>query len=82
MRTTGVIGDHVVCEIGKRGIVAESIARFKGLESDAVVLVLSESAVLDEIPAKSELYVGLSRARGFLYIIGPRSVGKHLGIIG
>jgi nuclease-like protein/AAA domain-containing protein/UvrD-like helicase family protein len=75
----GVVGDHVFCEIGKRGIVSETIARFKGLESDAVVLALDDDAAREGPLASAELYVGLSRARTLLYIIGSRVVATRLG---
>ena len=55
---------------GGRGVVVETIGRFKGLEADAVIVALD--GVLPEDPDRSA-YVGFSRARSFLRVLGsPR----------
>lgn len=65
-----IIEDSIVTRFGESGIHAETINRFKGLERDFVILVLSEraSSELD----KADCYVGFSRARLGLYVIAPR----------
>lgn len=52
---------------GGRGVPVETIARFKGLESQAIVLILDEQYSATEITAA---YVGISRARSVLVIVG------------
>ncbi len=55
---------------GSRGIPVETVARFKGLESEAVILVLEgEQEGRDLVLA----YVGLSRARTTLAVVGGHS---------
>ena len=53
------------------GVFVETIGRFKGLESDAIVILLH-----DEEPTqlRRHAYVGLSRARAVLHVIGSGSV--------
>jgi hypothetical protein len=69
------VGNLKLGELGKGDIVAETIHRFKGLEAAAVILIADPSARLD--PAL--LYIGASRARAFLEVIGNASVAMHLG---
>ncbi|MEZ5767195.1 MAG: hypothetical protein R3D80_05620 [Paracoccaceae bacterium] len=59
----------VFTEYGGQGVVLETIGRFKGLEADAVVLAL-DGTVLEghDRPA----YVGFSRARSFLRVLGSK----------
>lgn len=52
---------------GSRGIPVESIARFKGLEAQAVIVALDTGAPEG---IWTEAYVGLSRARSILVVIG------------
>lgn len=70
---TMLVGPAAFVAPGRVGVVAETIHRFKGLEGEAVVLVLSgapdqKQATVDRTLA----YVGLSRARSALFIIGTR----------
>lgn len=65
------VGGHVFCSHGGRGIVVETVARFKGLEASAVVLVLNGDGNLPDTAA----YVGFSRARTYLHVIG--SPARH-----
>lgn len=60
-------GNASCCRYGGRGIVVETIARFKGLDSAAVILVLNASSEAPDVPA----YIGFSRARSYLRVIGP-----------
>lgn len=61
---------------GETGVVVETVHRFKGLESDAVLLVFSTFKPGED---DSLLYIGMSRARAYLEVIGPDALGKHLG---
>jgi hypothetical protein len=56
-------------------IVAETVHRFKGLEADAVILVVPES----DPDTKKLLYIGLSRARAYLELICPYAVASSIG---
>ena len=65
------VGDHVLTPLGGDGITCETIHRFKGLEADAVVVVL------DSIETEQErmlAYVGMSRARSLLAVVAPPEV--------
>lgn len=64
------IGDVRLVETGKSGIVVETVQRFKGLESDVVVLLLDE---IENDADRSLAYVGMSRARVVLHVLGPTS---------
>ncbi|MDP3983681.1 MAG: AAA family ATPase [Acidimicrobiia bacterium] len=57
------------------GLVCETIHRFKGLEADAVIVVLDD---LDEERDRQLAYIGLSRARTMLVVIGPPTVLDQL----
>jgi hypothetical protein len=54
------------CPYGKTGIVVESVRRFKGLEADAIILVLLGPPSQD---SKTIGYVGMSRARAYLAVL-------------
>jgi predicted ATPase len=56
-------------------VLFESIARFKGLERQAVVLVELENMIASA--REESLYVGLSRARAHLSVIGSADVLKY-----
>lgn len=64
------VADTGFCAYGKSGVVVETIGRFKGLESLAIVLVLD--GVVPEPPDRNA-YVGFSRARSLLKVLAPRS---------
>lgn len=59
------VGPYSFGEWGSRGIAVESVARFKGMEAEAVVLVLA-----DDDQNRTETYIGMSRARSVLVTIG------------
>ena len=56
--------------------MVETVARFKGLEADVVLLVFT--AYLEE-SAPRLAYVGMSRARAHLEVIGPPALAERLG---
>ncbi len=61
----------------KKRCVVESISRFKGLESDVVIVVFPSLEGIQQHYINSTLalvYVGLSRAKSKLYLIGNREV--------
>jgi hypothetical protein len=55
---------------GSRGIPVETVSRFKGLESQAIVLVLDETFIPEGLTAA---YVGMSRARSVLVVVGDQT---------
>jgi superfamily I DNA/RNA helicase len=65
---------------GASGVQVETIHRFKGLESPVVVLVITDPPVTINDYARTLLYVGTSRARSFLLVLGPRRVKEWLGL--
>lgn len=73
-----VVGDASFVELGRVGVVVETVHRFKGLEADVVVLLLGGFAA-DEMQARTLAYVGMSRARTMLVVIGPKSLRRTLG---
>ena len=69
------LGEHKMVAPGGRGIVVETVHRFKGLEADVVLLVFSSyEETLDDPLA----YIGMSRARAHLEVIGPASLAEKL----
>jgi RecA/RadA recombinase len=69
-------GSTSFVEPGKAGVVAETIHRFKGLESETVVVLFEGTNDLAADPSLA--YVGLSRARSMLVVIGPKSLKQTL----
>lgn len=72
------VGNHSFGSWGGRGIAVETVARFKGLESTAVVLALPNDSINGD---KTEAYVGMSRARSMLIVIGDKTSQKSLSWI-
>jgi hypothetical protein len=58
------------------GIEVETIHRFKGLEASAAIVILTR---LEKDRDRSLAYIGLSRPRAQLVVVGPREVGTALG---
>ena len=56
-------------------VLIETIQRFKGLERSVVILIDLDKALDD----KELLYVGLSRARLLLFLVGARPIVEKLG---
>jgi hypothetical protein len=69
------VGNEIFGAYGSGGIVVETIARFKGLEAPAVVLILEDDGRQPDI----EAYVGFSRASTYLQVIGSPARKKGLG---
>jgi hypothetical protein len=61
------IGPFSFGKWGSRGIAVETISRFKGLETQAAVVVLSRASTSKD---NTEAYVGISRPRSVLIIVG------------
>ena len=57
--------------IGITGVTVDTIHRFKGLESDAAVVILHDS---EEIEIRRLAYVGMSRAKVVLHVVGSSGV--------
>ena len=62
------VGTACFSALGEVGVAVDTIARFKGLEAQAVVLCLGKSG--EHVPDKLA-YVGMSRAKTVLRIIAP-----------
>ena len=62
---------------GIKEVKIESIHKFKGLESEVVVMILPSAESLESETTKdikSLIYVGMSRATSLLIIIGDQEV--------
>ncbi len=68
-------GGKPCCVPGGDGIAVETVHRFKGLEADAAILHLSSIATNHE---RALAYIGMSRARTALFVLGPFSVIQDL----
>jgi hypothetical protein len=71
LRTTGV-DRYLFTTLDGHGIPTETLYRFKGLERDVVVLAISDD--IEQCELQAAAYVGLSRAKVGLYVIGSRKV--------
>jgi superfamily I DNA and RNA helicase len=71
-----VIHGHELTPHLDGGITLETVDRFKGLESDVVVLLVDEA---ESDAARARAYVGMSRARVLLLLAGPTSAKTSLG---
>lgn len=71
-----VVGPHVLTTLDRLGIPVETIHRFKGLERDVVILVLTNKMNdKDLIPLS---YVGMSRARAMLYVVAGQNTASNI----
>ncbi|VAW08598.1 hypothetical protein MNBD_ACTINO01-819, partial [hydrothermal vent metagenome] len=59
------------------GVATETIHRYKGLEASAAVVILER---LETDRDRALAYIGLSRPRVQLVVVGPPAVGKALGL--
>lgn len=73
-RSVGICG---LVEAGKTGVVVETVHRFKGLEADVIVLVLGTND-LSTAEQLMNAYVGASRARSLLIVIGNSTARKAM----
>jgi superfamily I DNA/RNA helicase len=71
------VGSCPFVRYGTPGVVAETIARFKGLESEVVVLALTEE-LMSHAEGHALAYVGISRAKAALFVCGSRSVRSFI----
>jgi superfamily I DNA/RNA helicase len=67
------IGAYSFGRWGSRGVPVESISRFKGLDAAAVVLALADN---NESSQRAQAYVGMSRARSLLVVVGSKAKQK------
>ena len=67
-----VIADHS----STGGVLVETVARFKGLETHAAVLWVGDEVVDEE--KKETMYVGVTRAKSLLVIVGSNRALKKL----
>lgn len=70
------VADSGFCPYGGSGVVAETIGRFKGLEALAVVLALDGDT---PEPPDRNAYVGFSRARAYLNVLGSPARKASVG---
>lgn len=63
------VGRYSLGAWGSKGIPVETVARFKGMESEAIVLALDRN---DDSSNAAIGYVGMSRARTVLVVVGER----------
>lgn len=68
-----VAGGYPFVPLSSPGIVTETVHRFKGLETDVAVLVFTSAQ-----PDDALLYVGVSRARSLLFVLGPAALRCRL----
>jgi superfamily I DNA/RNA helicase len=69
------LAGHRLTALGGGGVTCETIHRFKGLEADAVILIL------DSLESERDLmlaYVGLSRAKSVLAVVAEMDELEHL----
>ena len=72
------VGSYSFGRWGSRGIPVETVARFKGLESEAIVLALDPAGSEDLL---TTAYIGMSRARSVLTVVGAQTQQALLGWI-
>ena len=60
----------------KSGSTIETVHRFKGLEADVIILILTE---VDDDRDRAVAYIGMSRARAMLVVVGPKKIRNALG---
>lgn len=63
--------------LGKTGVIAETIYRFKGLEADVIIADLTSSG-LNQVDLATLGYIGMSRARAFLVVVGTKETAERL----
>jgi ATP-dependent exoDNAse (exonuclease V) alpha subunit len=71
------LAGHRLTALGVGGVTCETIHRFKGLEADAVILIL------DTLETERDLmlaYVGLSRAKSVLAVVAETDELEQLQV--
>jgi hypothetical protein len=81
---TSMAGVKLVKPPSTDGIRVDTIHRFKGLEADAVFVILPDDtrgpgATLDDYQ-RTLAYVGMSRPRSYLCVLAPNRMGAALGL--
>ncbi len=72
-------GGTPITSYGKFGVAAETIRRFKGLDAEVVILCISSPDALQSDDLRKLAYVGLSRAKSMLYVIGAKKMKRIVG---
>ncbi len=76
LRGETIEGHELTSHLDDDGITIETVDRFRGLESDVVILLVDEA---DSETARARAYVGMSRGRVLLLMAGPTSAKTALG---
>ncbi len=71
-------GEYPFTDIYGQGIGVETVARFKGLESDAIVLALNDTLASNEELERAIAYVGTSRGKSLLIVLGSGRLQSFL----
>jgi len=74
---TMMVADCLFTDLNGKGVPVETVFRFKGLERDIVVLALTGQITATNQSALA--YVGLSRAKVGLYVVGSSTVRTSIG---
>jgi len=69
------VAGHPLVPSDETGVTAETVHRFKGLEAEVVLLLAPR--VIDNFDRLA--YVGMSRAKAVLEVVGPTSAAEALG---
>ena len=70
MRNINMIGNHkIVSSRNDDGLLFTTVRRFKGLESDIIILIDVDAETFEDIQSRNLFYVGASRAKHALDII-------------
>lgn len=59
----------------KNSVLIDTVKRFKGLERDVIILWVNQKVVFND----ALMYVGISRAKSILYVVGESESLKSLG---
>ncbi len=70
-----IVGGVRAGSLGSGGMVVETIHRFKGLENDVVIVALDK---VESDRHRALAYVGMSRARALLVVLGSKEVRKAI----
>lgn len=62
-------------KVGERGIASETIARYKGLEAEVIVIVVTDD-LLKDAHSSELLYTGMSRAKAALFVADSEAIRR------